>query len=189
MVLFIDNYDDRMSDLYKLLTDEYCDITVVRSDDMTAEELVLTKAEAVIIGTGVGNAVDMENCLEAVRRFCGNIPVLGIGLGAEIVCMALGGSFCETNPPDKRHYNTGFDTTGGIFEGMPCIVSSADRVSISVSPIDLPAHLVITARDEYGRGLAFSHREYPVYGICIYPPSLGDEICMTILRNFLNIIK
>lgn len=188
MILYIDNFDPDMNRIYKLLAEEYTDITVQRNDDMTANELLMMEPDAVLIGNGTGNAAEMENCMEAVRLFSGKVPVFGIGLGAQIITAAFGGAFAELKVSDKE-YNTGFDTTVPVFAGIPQIICSNEKIRRSISPENLPECLCITARDEYGRGLAVSHREYPVYGMCMSPDSLGEENCRMILCNFIGLAK
>lgn len=189
MILYIDDFDPNMNRIYKLLTEEYVDVTVVRNDDMTARDLLQMEPEAVIIGAGAGNAAEMENCMEAIRLFCGNVPVFGFGLGAQLITAALGGALAEMKVPSDKEYNTGFDTSVPVFEGIPQIICSGEKIVSSISPENLPGCLCITARDEYGRGLAVAHREYPVYGMCMSPVSLGEENCRTILSNFIELSR
>ncbi len=187
MILYIDNYDTNMSAMYKLLSDEYTDICVVRSDEQTAEELVRMAPDAVIIGSGAGSIPDAGCCTEAAGLFAGRVPVLGTGLGAHILCAALGGSAVETKIPANKPYNTGFDTSSAVFEGMEQIICCSENITSTVAPDTLPQCLTITARDEYGRGLSFEHNEYPVFGLCLSPLSLGEENCRALLRNFISL--
>ena len=57
----------------------------------TAEEILSTGANGVVIGDGPGDPKDNAQAIEEVKKLLGKKPVFGVGLGHQLVALALGG--------------------------------------------------------------------------------------------------
>ena len=90
MILFLDNYDSFVYNLYQLIGNEYPDIEVVRNDALTLEEIEVKKPAALVISPGPGRPDQAGICLSAIRRFAGRIPIFGVCLGEQSICEAFG---------------------------------------------------------------------------------------------------
>ncbi len=55
-----------------------------------AEEVLGTNADGVILSDGPGNPMENKEIIEEVKKVLGKKPVLGVGLGHELVALALG---------------------------------------------------------------------------------------------------
>ena len=81
MVILIDNYDSFSYNLYQLTGTITQDITVIRNDSMSVEEIEMLAPSHIIISPGPGKPADAGICEEAVMYFKGKVPILGVCLG------------------------------------------------------------------------------------------------------------
>lgn len=187
MILLIDNYDPAMREFYKYASDICGDINVIRNDEMSADDICALSPDAVIIGSGCGNVSDTGICISIIDILPEKTPVLGIGLGAEIIANYLGASFVNSGNTGKNVFNTGFDRSCSIFKNMPEFAECRADILKSLSSFCLSENVLVTARDEYGRNIAFCSRNRNMFGICPYPIFFGDE-GKNIIRSFVSII-
>ena len=68
-----------------------CEVTVV-PHDTTAEAILQSGADGVMLSNGPGDPKDNVFEIEQVRRLIGRIPVFGICLGHQLAALALGGN-------------------------------------------------------------------------------------------------
>lgn len=58
--------------------------------DVTAEEVLATGAHGVVISDGPGDPKENGKIIEEIKKTVGKIPVFGIGLGHQLVALAMG---------------------------------------------------------------------------------------------------
>ncbi|HOO29049.1 MAG TPA: aminodeoxychorismate/anthranilate synthase component II, partial [Lachnospiraceae bacterium] len=90
MILLIDNYDSFSYNLYQLVGSLQPDIMVVRNDAVSIQEIETLSPACMIISPGPGRPEDAGICVEAVRHFGSRIPILGVCLGHQAICVAYG---------------------------------------------------------------------------------------------------
>ena len=90
MILLIDNYDSFSYNLYQLVGSIQPDIKVIRNDAMTVEEIEAMKPAGIIISPGPGRPEDSGICPEVIKKLGGKIPILGVCLGHQAICMVFG---------------------------------------------------------------------------------------------------
>ncbi len=61
----------------------------------TAEEILATGADGVVLGDGAGNPQENKEIIAEVKKLLGKKPVFGIGLGHQIVALALGAEIAK----------------------------------------------------------------------------------------------
>ena len=91
MILLIDNYDSFTYNLYQAIGQLYEDITVIRNDKLTIEQIQDMQPEAIIISPGPGYPKDAGISVAAIEKFSGTIPILGVCLGHQSIAQAFGG--------------------------------------------------------------------------------------------------
>ena len=91
MILLIDNYDSFTYNLYQAIGQLYEDITVIRNDKLTIEQIQNMQPEAIIISPGPGYPKDAGISVAAIEKFSGTIPILGVCLGHQSIAQAFGG--------------------------------------------------------------------------------------------------
>lgn len=188
MILLIDNYDPYMSAFYRYITEEYSWVDVIRNDEKTAEEIISLRPEALIIGSGAGTVQDTGVCREVIMQCLGRIPVLGVGLGSEILGECIGLSFKDMPCPSGKMYNIGFDKDCSLFRLVTDILPCMCNIARAVNTDSLQDDVKITVRDEYGRNIGFACEEKKAYGIPVYPAFIGAE-GKRILYNFISLIN
>lgn len=59
--------------------------------DVTAEELLKMNVDGVVISNGPGNPNEYTSIIETIKGIVGKLPVFGIGLGHQLLALAMGG--------------------------------------------------------------------------------------------------
>ena len=90
MILLIDNYDSFVYNLYQFIAETGQEVRIVRNDEMTSEEVMEMRPDAVVISPGPGKPGDAGICVELIQRAEGRIPILGVCLGHQAIAEAYG---------------------------------------------------------------------------------------------------
>lgn len=83
MIVLIDNYDSFTYNLYQLLGEYEEDIVVVRNDQITIEQLEEMNPTGIVLSPGPGKPEDAGICIEVIRHFYKNVPILGFVLATK----------------------------------------------------------------------------------------------------------
>ncbi len=186
MILMIDNYDSFTYNLYQLIGTLYPDIKVVRNDEITLDEIEKLSPEALIISPGPGYPKDAGISVEAVKRFSGKLPILGICLGHQSIAEAFGGKIIHAKVPmHGKATEISLNTGCPIFEGLPEKITAARYHSLVVDTITLPSCLNVIATDGEGQIMALRHKSHPTYGVQFHPESILTEQGAGIVSAFL----
>lgn len=186
MILLIDHYDSFSYNLYQLVGSLHRDISVVRSDGISPEEILERNPGLVILSPGPGRPEDAGVFLDAVRKLDGRIPILGVCLGHQAICRAYGGAV--TYGRRRMHGKTSRIRTeeGSIlFAGLGRELTVGRYHSLAADQETLPDCLAVTARAEDGEIMAVEHRSHPVYGIQFHPESILTPEGRRIVENLL----
>ena len=187
MTLLIDNYDSFSYNLYQLIGEINPDIRVIRNDEMTVPEIRALKPDRVILSPGPGRPEDAGIIMEAARELGNTIPILGVCLGHQAICVAFGGTV--TYAKSLMHgKQSGIRRSPGcpLFEGCPEEFPVARYHSLAAAENTLPDCLEVTARTEDGEVMAVQHREYPIFGVQFHPESIMTPEGKRILCNFMR---
>lgn len=92
MFVLIDNYDSFSYNLYQMAGSIEPCIRVIRNDACGVKELEGMHPDGIILSPGPGKPKEAGICEEAVKKLRGKIPILGICLGHQAICEALGGT-------------------------------------------------------------------------------------------------
>ncbi len=190
MILLIDNYDSFSYNLFQLIGSLNPDIKVIRNDAASVKEIEEMKPEAIIISPGPGRPEDAGICVDAVKELGNKIPILGVCLGHQAICMAYGGtiSYARELMHGKQSDMT-LDRSSPIFQGLPDRIPVARYHSLALVEETLPECLTITARTDNGEIMAIQHKAYPVYGLQFHPESILTPNGKSIAANFLKQVK
>lgn len=190
MIVLIDNYDSFSYNLYQLVGGVETNIKVIRNDEYTVEEVEAMNPEALIISPGPGRPADAGICIEAVRRFAGRIPILGVCLGHQAICEAFGGvvTYAKELMHGKRK-EIAQQGRNRLFAGMPETFPAARYHSLSADEKQLPDTLRVTARSEDGEVMAVEHADYPVFGVQFHPESVMTPDGRKMIENFMEVVR
>ena len=190
MFLLIDNYDSFVYNLYQLVGSFVPDVTVVRNDALTADEVEALAPEAILLSPGPGRPEDAGGCPALVRHFAGKIPIFGVCLGMQVICTALGGrvSYAKTLMHGKI---SKIDIQGEsvLFKGMKGGFPAARYHSLAAVEDTLPHVLKVTARAEDGEIMALEDVKRLICGVQFHPESVMTPDGPTIVGNFIEAAK
>ena len=188
MILLIDNYDSFSYNLYQLAGTLNPDIKVIRNDALTTEEIRALAPQAIIISPGPGRPEDSGVCPEVIKVLGPSIPILGVCLGHQAICLVYGATVSYAKHLMHGKQSTAkLDTASPLFKGCPETTPVARYHSLSVVEETLPAELKVIARAEDGEVMAVQHQSYPVYGVQFHPESIMTPDGPQMLANFLNL--
>src|SRR5512143_2226630 len=85
MIAVIDNYDSFTYNLVQYLGELGAGLQVFRNDAITIDELAALLPEKIVISPGPGNPNDGGISNQAIRRFSGQVPILGVCLGHQCI--------------------------------------------------------------------------------------------------------
>ena len=187
MILFIDNYDSFVYNLYQAAAQVDPDIRVVRNDEITVEEALALSPDSIILSPGPGRPEQAGICIDLIRAAKGRIPILGICLGHQAIACAFGATVGHAK--ELMHGKTSFLTDVKedlIFHGIPAPIQVARYHSLSIEEGSLPEELYVTARTEDGEIMAVSHKGYPIYGLQFHPESVMTPEGFAMIKNFIT---
>ncbi|MDO4620406.1 MAG: aminodeoxychorismate/anthranilate synthase component II [Lachnospiraceae bacterium] len=190
MIVLIDNYDSFSFNLYQLVGSIDENIRVIRNDEMTVEELLAMKPEAVILSPGPGKPEDAGICIETVKKAGDKIPILGVCLGHQAICTAFGAtvSYAKQLMHGKQSL-TQLDLSSPLFHNCSEKTEVARYHSLAAVENTMPSCLKITARTDDGEIMAVEHREYDIYGVQFHPESIMTPEGKMMIRNFIQLAK
>lgn len=188
MILLLDNYDSFTYNLEQLIGSFKCNAQVIRNDEMTVEEIEKLSFSHIIISSGSGHPRNTGICKAIVHKLKDRIPILGIGLGHQVICEVFGGSII----PAKRlthgkQSNIHIANGNSIFKGLPPLIQAARYHSLIVERTSLPDELLVIAEDDEGEIMGVKHRDYNVFGLQFNPESILTPKGAVIIKNFVQI--
>ena len=190
MILLIDNYDSFVYNLYQLTGSIYPQIQVKRNDEITLEEIAQRRPEGLIFSPGPGRPDQAGICREAIVRFAGEIPMLGVCLGHQAICEAFGGTV--TYAKELMHGKTSeiqVDPQSVLFKGLDNPVRVARYHSLAADKESLPSELRVTACTADGQVKAVEHERYPIYGMQFHPESVLTPGGAKMIENFVGQLR
>jgi len=182
--LLIDNYDSFSYNLYQYLAElNGIPPLVVRNDEATWEDLRALEFDNIVISPGPGHPAverDFGVCRRAILEAA--VPVLGVCLGHQGICVAFGGEVRESERPVHGRASHVHHSGRDVFRDLPSPFPAVRYHSLEVTR--LPDVLERLAWTDDGVLMAVRHRERPVWGVQFHPESIGTAHGRVLLRNF-----
>jgi len=172
--------------ILKSLTERQCDVTVLPAT-ATAEEILALNPEGLLLSGGPGDPNDLPDVVGTVARLVerGDMPILGIGMGHQVLSLALGAKVSKmkyghrgVNHPVKDY------TTGRI-------LITAQNHGFAVDEATLPPGVMVTHRNlNDGTVEGIAHLTRPLLGVQYHPAaSDGAQEGGSLLDRFLGVIE
>jgi anthranilate synthase component 2 len=186
MVLMIDNYDSFTYNLVQYLGELGVEVTVVRNDEVSVDEVEGMRPEKIVISPGPCTPNEAGISLEAIRRLGGKVPILGVCLGHQAIGQAYGGKVLHAKTLMHGKTSPIHHAGTGVFRGLPSPFTATRYHSLAVERAGLPDCLEVTAWTEDGEIMGLRHRALAVEGVQFHPESILTEHGHAMLKNFLN---
>ena len=188
MVLLIDNYDSFSYNLVQLIGKYNNDIKVIRNDEMTVEEVDKLNPECIILSPGPGKPVDAGICMDVVKKLGSKYKILGVCLGHQSICEALGGKTVYASKlMHGKKSNIKIDTDSKIYRGLEERVDVGRYHSLAVDITGLNDVFKVTGISDDNEIMSVEHKEYRIYGVQYHPESILTPCGEKIIKNFLEI--
>jgi anthranilate synthase/aminodeoxychorismate synthase-like glutamine amidotransferase len=185
-ILVVDAFDSFVYIIRQYLLSAGADPIVVRSNELSLDDIRLTKPDAVLLGPGPGHPGESGH-VEIVRTFGDQVPIFGICLGHQAIGLAFGGQVVPAH--HLMHGKTSrirHDGTGA-FADMPEDFTATRYHSLVVVENTIPDCLQVSAwscDDRYVMGLR--HRWLPMESVQFHPESICTENGLRLIRNFVT---
>ena len=193
MILLIDNYDSFSYNLYQLIGSIEPDIRVVRNDELTVDEVLALKPDAIVLSPGPGRPEDAGICIPLIQKTAGQIPILGVCLGHQAICAALGGrvTYASELMHGKRKPIRRTAGSSRILSGLPEVFDAARYHSLAVDAATIPENLVVTAvsDDEKEEVMAVEDTKQMIFGVQFHPESVMTPEGKNMIQNFIYVVR
>lgn len=186
MLIIIDNYDSFTYNLVQALGALGADLKVFRNDTITVDELEAMGPDHLLISPGPCTPKEAGISVEAIYRFAGRIPILGVCLGHQAIGAAFGGRVVRASR--LMHGKTSMITHDGrgVFKDLPSPFEAMRYHSLVVEEETLPDCLEISARSEQGELMGLRHKKYLIEGVQFHPESIMTPDGVNLLKNFIE---
>ncbi len=183
----IDNYDSFTFNVLHALGRLGAEVTVVRNDKTTVDEVLAAKPDAIVISPGPCTPRDAGISCALIEAAGKSVPILGICLGMQAMGDVYGGEVVRAPVPVHGKVNTITHTGASVFRGINEPIQATRYHSLVVDRDTLPAELDVTAESEDGLIMGLAHKTLPVHGVQFHPESIASQHGNTIFANFLKI--
>ena len=186
-VTLIDNYDSFTFNLFHDLGRLGADVTVVRNDEITAEALIETHPDAIVLSPGPCTPNEAGICLDVLKKAGNIIPIFGVCLGMQAMGQAFGGDVVRAPLPMHGKISEIHHQGKTIFRGINNSFKATRYHSLIVDRDTCPDVLDVVAETKDGLIMGLSHKKFPVHGVQFHPESISSEFGHAILKNFLEL--
>lgn len=185
MILFIDNYDSFTFNLVQYFGEFVDDIEVYRNNQITLNDIERKKPDYIVISPGPCTPSEAGISLEVIKKFAGEIPILGVCLGHQSIAQAFGGRIIQAKILMHGKTSDIYHDKKSIFQDVPNPFKAGRYHSLIADKKNIPSCLEVSAWTEDGEIMGLRHKEYLVEGIQFHPESILTNQGKKILKNFL----
>ena len=191
MLLMIDNYDSFTYNLVQYFGELGEEVQVFRNDEITLDQIEALQPARLVLSPGPCSPAEAGICVDAIRRFSGRLPILGVCLGHQAIGAALGGRVIRAQVQMHGKASQIRTDGAGVYRDLPERFSVVRYHSLAIERSTLPAELEVTASTDDGEIMGVRHRTLagtatPLEGVQFHPESILSEHGHALLRNFLR---
>src|SRR6266545_4928588 len=150
MLLLIDNYDSFTYNLYQYLCELGQAVEVFRNDKIGIEDIDQMAPERIVVSPGPCTPREAGISVETIRRFAGQLPILGVCLGHQCIGEAFGGVVAGAGEINHGKMSRISHDNRGVFESLPNPFEAVRYHSLAIMPETLPDVLEVSATSESG---------------------------------------
>lgn len=186
MLLIIDNYDSFTYNLAQYFRELGQELVVRRNDDLSIDAIESMMPQYIVVSPGPSTPDDAGISMEAIRRFCGRIPILGVCLGHQCIGQVFGGSIVHAASVMHGKTSDIAHDGAGVFRGLSNPLRVTRYHSLAIDRSSLPASLEVSAWATDGEIMGIRHRTLAVEGVQFHPEAILTEQGHALLQNFLD---
>ncbi|MGC9196388.1 MAG: anthranilate synthase component II [Syntrophobacteraceae bacterium] len=187
MIFMIDNFDSFTYNLFQYFEMLGAQVRVARNNEVSVDDISRLGPSALVISPGPCRPEGAGISMEAIRRFSGKIPVLGICLGHQAIAAAFGAEVVHAQK--LMHGKVSMISSDGksIYAGISNPFQAMRYHSLAVAPKSIPECLEVTATSEDGEIMGIRHKEHLTEGVQFHPESIMTPVGKRLLKNFLSL--
>jgi anthranilate synthase component II len=186
MLLMIDNYDSFTYNLVQYFGELGEDVSVVRNDEMTVQEIESMDPQRIVVSPGPCTPNEAGISVPLIRHFAGKIPLLGVCLGHQSIGQAFGGKVVHARQLMHGKVSRISHRNTGVFRQLPNPLTATRYHSLVIDRATLPDCLEVTAWTDDGEIMGVRHKQFHVEGVQFHPESILTERGHDLLGNFLR---
>ncbi len=184
-ILVIDNYDSFTYNLVHYLEDLNCQVTVIRNDQLTLEEV--DKFQKILLSPGPGIPDEAGLLKPIIEKYAATKSIFGVCLGQQAIAEVFGATISNL---DQVYHGVATTikvtaTDEVLYKDLPQELE-VGRYHSWVVDTNLPETLEVTAVDENGQIMSLRHKTYDVCAVQYHPESVLTPHGKKILENWVN---
>ena len=197
-IVLIDHYDSFTQNVLDWLDpgDGVLSVELIAFDDQKAMRRQALAGFPLVLSPGPKHPENAVPTLAVVREMQGKVPILGICLGHQILCLAAGARIVREVAPfhgSARAIDLTDPDNLDLFKGLPRSFEAAVYNSLTVSTGALPAEIDVLAKGRSGEIQAARIRYaegLPAYGVQFHPESyLSIGIRAALRANWVALVR
>lgn len=143
--------------------------------------------DALVLSPGPQTPNHAGHLMEVINRYHQTKPMLGICLGHQAIGVYFGANLHQAIVPMHGKVTAIAHNSSSLFHGIPTQLHVTRYHSLTLSAINAPLQVLAqTAKNEC---MALSHTHLPIYGVQFHPESCLTEHGLTLIKNFVQIVK
>lgn len=189
-LLMIDNYDSFTYNLVQYLGELGAEVDTHRNDAISLDDIRRMNPDGIVLSPGPCTPDQAGICLDVLKTFAEDYPMLGVCLGHQAIGQAFGGKVIRAREVMHGKTSPMHHGNEGVFAGLPNPMEATRYHSLIVERESLPDCLIETAwterdgqRDEI---MGFRHASLPIEGVQFHPESILTRQGHELLKNFLD---
>lgn len=161
------------------------DITVVPYNT-SAEDIMALHPDGIMLSNGPGDPKDVPEAIETIKKLIGKVPMFGICLGHQLICLACGANTMKL----KFGHRGGNHPVMNLATGKTEITSQNHSYAVEEDSLE-GTGLVVTHKalnDKSVEGV--KHETYPLFSVQYHPEaSSGPEDANYLFDQFYSMIE
>ena len=189
-ILLLDNYDSFTYNIAQAFGSLGAAVDVVRADAIGGTSVAEQRPRGIVISPGPGIPQNAGASMDIVASCSGDIPILGICLGHQVIAAVFGGRVVRGAVPMHGKCSSITHDGSRLFDRVPSPLRATRYHSLVVEEGSLrttPLRIVARSDDHVVMGIA--HATHQTYGVQFHPESVLSEHGLHLLSNFLAIAR
>ncbi len=191
MILIIDNYDSFTYNLVHYVEELGHNVQVYRNDKISLKKISKLNPKKIIISPGPCTPNEAGICLNLVKKFYNEMPILGVCLGHQSIGQAFGAKIVKASKIMHGKTSKVSNLGSKIFKGLPSTFEATRYHSLVIKNGTLPKNFRViseTIDNKKNVIMGIEHENYPCYGVQFHPESIASvPFGKKIMKNFLNL--
>lgn len=185
-ILVIDNYDSFVYNLVHYLEELNCEVTVIRNDQLSLEDVAAF--DKILLSPGPGIPDEAGLLKPIIKQYASSKSILGVCLGQQAIGEVFGGRLTNLDEVFHGVATAATQTVNDefLFKDIPEHFEIGRYHSWVVCPDDFPEDLEITAIDDNGQIMALRHKEFDVRAVQFHPESVLTPEGKKMIKNWVE---